>query len=288
MAKHYNWKIGEPLPILGAHSLAKHEVFSAYTSRYIPILSPMLQKTELNLTIIDGFCGGGAYRVGDGIVAGSPLLLLRAVRASEVELAAASQNGFRVRADFFFVDQNKHHIDFLQSELSKSEFASEVGRSIHVATDTFERQAPAIISAIKAKGPSHRALFFLDQYGWSAVSFGIIRQIFSSLNNPEVLITFSVDTLIDYLTTQTAKMRSGQAIDLDPALGEALADLRTESGQRAIIQGFLYKHIIQNTGAAFYTPFFIHSPGSHRSYWLLHLAPTASRGLARLSFRPKI
>ena len=70
-------------------------------------------------------------------------------------------------------------------------------------------------------------------------------------------------------------MRSGQAIELDASLGEALADLRTERRQRQVIQGFLYRHILERTGAHFYTPFFIHSPDSHRSYWLLHLSKHA-------------
>lgn len=275
MAKHYSWKVGEPLPVLGAHSLAKHQVFETYTSRYIHILSPMLAKRELNLTIVDGFCGGGAYSFQNSFVAGSPLLLLRSVQAAEVELAAARQHGFKVKADFFFIDQNKHHTEFLQSELENSEFSKDVGKTIHIKTDSFNNQARGIISAVKAKGPSHRALFFLDQYGWSAVSFGVVRHIFENLNNPEVIITFSVDTLINYMTEETAKAKSGQAIDLDPELGNVLSGLRTENGQRAVIQGFLYRHILKNTGAIFYTPFFIRSPVSNRSYWLLHLSKHA-------------
>jgi len=275
MAKHYAWKLGEPLPVLGAHSLAKHAVFARYTERYINILSPMPQQTGLNLTLVDGFCGGGAYRFNNEVVAGSPLLLLQAVQAAEAEQAAARRGGFRVNSDFYFVDRNAHHTAYLREELAKSPFAPEIDRSIRVWTGDFEARVGDIVSSIKAKGPGHRALFFLDQYGWSAVSFEVIRRIFAELANPEVLITFSVDNLIDYLTDQTAKMRGGQAIELDPGLGEALADLRTERRQRQVIQGFLYRHILERTGADFYTPFFIHSPESHRSYWLLHLSKHA-------------
>jgi three-Cys-motif partner protein len=272
MAKHYNWKIGEPLPVLGAHSLAKHNVFASYTGQYIRILSSIPQKRELNLTLVDGFSGGGTYLFKNEVVPGSPLLLLRAVQAAEAELAATRRRGFRVKSDFYFVDRNPHHSAFLREELAKSPFRDEIDHSIRIWTGDFEARVAEIIEAIRAKGPSHRALFFLDQYGWSAVSFAVIRRIFTDLANPEVLITFSVDTLIDYLTDQTAKMRSGQAIELDPALGEALAELRTEHRQRQVIQGFLYRHVLERTGADFYTPFFIHSPESHRSYWLLHLS----------------
>lgn len=90
-----------------------------------------------------------------------------------------------------------------------------------------------------------------------------------------MLITFSVDSLIDYLTDQTALARSGRAIELDASLRDALSALRTEHGQRYVIQSFLYKHVLSKTGALFYTPFFIRSPESHRSYWLLHLSKHA-------------
>lgn len=162
--KHYSWRIGEPVPEIGPHSLAKHSVFQRYTERYVCILSSVPAKRELNLTIVDGFCGGGAYSFGSELIAGSPLILLRAVKAAEAGLAAARQHGFKVRSDFFFVDALAEHTDFLRSELDRSEFRAKVGRTIHVTRDHFERQAPGIIAAIRAKGPSHRGLFFLDQY----------------------------------------------------------------------------------------------------------------------------
>ena len=270
--KHYGWKLGGDPPVLGAHSLAKHQVFQRYTERYIEILSPFLAKRELNLTIVDGLCGGGLYQFAGDTVPGSPMLLVRAVRAAEARLALARQHGFTVRADYFFVDRKKAHIDFLHDQLAQSEFSTEIGQSIHLATDNFENRAEGVIQAIRAKGSSQRALFFLDQYGWSAVAFSTIRRIFEQLKNPEVIITFSVDSLIDYLTSETSRMRSGQAIELDPSLGEALSAMKTEEGQRAVIQGFLYKHILNNTGGDYYTPFFIRSPESHRSYWLVHLS----------------
>ena len=272
---HYGWKIGEPLPRLGAHSLAKHQVFADYTQRYLDILSPMPQQRELRLTIVDGFCGGGAYEYDDGIVDGSPLILLRAVQAAEARLSAARQYGFKIHCDFYFVDKKADHTAFLQEELARSEFCDRVERDIHVWTGDFEEMVPTIVAGIRAKGPGQRSLFFLDQYGWSAVSFAAVRGLFAELANPEVLLTFSVDPLINYLTDQTAKLRAGQRIDLDPQLGDALADMRTERGQRAVIQGFLYRHILANTGADFYTPFFIRSPKSRWSYWLIHLSKHA-------------
>lgn len=273
--KHYGWKIGGPLPELGAHSLAKHKVVARYVERYIRILSSHPAKRELKLTIVDGFCGGGRYAFGDTTVEGSPLVLLRAVRATEAEMALSRQNGFVVKSDFFFVDKLKDHIDFLQSELQKTKFAVEIGKTIQLATAPFESHAAIIIQAIRAKGPSHRALFFLDQYGWSDVSFSVVRKIFSELKNPEVVLTFSVDSLIDYFRAEAANTRGGRAIEITGEFAECLASLKTEHGARYVIQNFLYRHILKKTGAFFYTPFFIRSVESHRSYWLLHLSKHA-------------
>lgn len=202
--KHYGWKLGGPLPKIGSHSLAKHQVFERYIERYIDIVAPHPAQRSLNLTIVDGFCGGGRYLYGSETILGSPLILLKSVRAGEVKLALQRQHGFEIKADFFFVDKSKDHIYFLRSELAASEFKNEVDRSIYLKNDTFERQAPSIIEFIQKKGTSHRSLFFLDQYGWSAVSFEVIRKIFASLKHPEVLLTFSVDSLIDYFREKTA------------------------------------------------------------------------------------
>jgi len=270
--KHYDWKLGKPPPKIGSHSIAKHDVFASYIDRYINILSANPRRRELNLTIVDGFCGGGVYRNGPVFIPGSPLRLLRAVKAAEASLTLARQNGFEMKSQFFFVDKQPEHIEYLQHELMTSEFSGDVGGSISVSRGLFEEKAADIIQFIKARGPSHRALFFLDQYGWSAVSFATVRRIFASLRNPEVLITFSVDSLIDYFSDETARTAGGQAIELDPVMGEAIKALKTERGQRQLIQGILYKHIISSTGADYYTPFFIRSADSRRSYWLLHLS----------------
>ncbi|MGN6572878.1 MAG: three-Cys-motif partner protein TcmP [Pseudolabrys sp.] len=270
--KHYSWKIGEPLPEIGSHSLAKHQVFDRYIGRYIEIVAPHPAQRSLNLTIVDGFCGGGRYSHTEGTIAGSPLILLRSVQAAEAALALQRQHGFKVNADFFFVDKQKEHIDFLMAELHDSEFKDALDRSIHLKWNSFENEASSIIDFIKRKGTSHRSLFFLDQYGWSAVSFETIRKIFEALRHPEVLLTFSIDSLIDYFREATASTKAGLAIDLDQRFASQLVDLKSERGARYLIQNYLYQHILHNTGARFYTPFFIRSADNHRSYWLLHLS----------------
>jgi hypothetical protein len=119
MTTHYEWKVGEPLPLLGEHSVAKHDIFEQYVGIYIERLTRRPSQTIFNLTIVDGFSGGGLYRLGSGVVDGSPLRLLRAVEAADQALKATRAKGFAVRADFFFVDENAEHIAFLRDLLAR-------------------------------------------------------------------------------------------------------------------------------------------------------------------------
>ena len=272
MAKHYEWKIGEPPPILGAHSVAKHDIFEQYVRIYIERLTRTPSQTMLNLTIVDGFCGGGLYLQGRDEVYGSPLRLLGAVEEADAALKAARAKGFAVRADFFFVDENAQHIAFLRDQLVKCGFGERIGRDIFVRCAPFEEACPHILDHIKKKGSAHRSLFFLDQYGWSDVRLATIRSILATLKNPEILHTFAVDALIDFLSLKSTDTQALLNIELEREDVRALTELRTGEGWRYLIQNGLYRHVQARTCSRFYTPFFIHSVEAHRSYWLLHLS----------------
>jgi three-Cys-motif partner protein len=272
MSGHYEWKIGESLPILDGHSVAKHDIFEKYVGIYIERLTRTPSQTMLNLTIVDGFSGGGLYRRGSSEVEGSPLRLLKAVEAADKALKTARAKGFVVRADFFFVDENPQHTAFLNDLLIKRGYGSRLEQDIFVRTAPFESVCPDIVAYIKRKGTAHRSLFFLDQYGWSDVRFETIRTILGALKNLEILLTFAVDALINFLSTKTSEGQALLNIEMAREDVRALMDLKTGEGWRYLIQNGLYHHVQAKTGSRFYTPFFVHSAESHRSYWLLHLS----------------
>ncbi|WP_426609399.1 three-Cys-motif partner protein TcmP [Bradyrhizobium sp. McL0616] len=272
MSGQYEWKVGQPLPILGPHSFAKHDIFDQYVGIYIERLTRTPSQTVLNLTIVDGFCGGGVYRRGTEEVEGSPLRLLTAIEVAERLLSAARTKGFTVKADFFFIDENPHHVAFLRDVLEKRGYGPRLGHDIFIRESSFESACPDVIAHIQRKGTAHRSLFFLDQYGWSDVRLETIRLILGALKNPEILLTFAVDALIDFLSVKTAETQALLNIELDREDVRDLLNLRGGEGWRYLIQNGLYRHIQGRTGSRFYTPFFIHSVESHRSYWLLHLS----------------
>lgn len=272
MSGQYEWRLGDSPPVLGAHSVAKHDIFEQYLSIYIEHLTRNPRQTMLNLTIVDGFSGGGLYRRGSAEVDGSPLRLLAAVETAERALGNARTKGFDIRADFFFIDANPHHVAFLTDVLQKRGYGARLGQDIFIRQALFENACPDVLAHIQRKGPAHRSLFFLDQYGWSDVRLRTIRAILATLKNPEILLTFAVDSLIDFLSMKTAETQALLNIDLNREDVRALTDLRAGDGWRYLIQHGLYRHIQDRTGSQFYTPFFIHSVEAHRSYWLLHLS----------------
>lgn len=224
--KSYDWRLGESPPLLGAHSVAKHEVFEQYLGIYIERLTRRLGQTTLNLTVIDGFCGGGVYRNGQTEAEGSPLRLLRAVERANAALHATRTKGFDVRADFIFVDENADHVDYLRGVLVHRGYGARLGSDIFLIRSTFEEACPDIVRRILRKGNAHRSLFFLDQYGWSDVRLATIRGLLDGLRNPEILLTFAVDALIDFLSEKTPETEALLAIELGREDVRALVDMR--------------------------------------------------------------
>jgi three-Cys-motif partner protein len=270
---HYDWKIGEALPELGAHSVAKHKVIEQYLDRYLDICVRTPAQEKQRLTIVDGFCGGGRYAFRGAELPGSPLVLLRTIAAAEKRLNACRPKGFQILTNFIFIDDKKEHTDFLRAEIEASEFVHLLDKSISIWTRPFTEAVDDLIVASKARHRKGQSIFILDQYGWSDVVFEDVRRILSELPKAEVFINFAVDTLIDYLSDKTAGTKAHSKIDLSPGLIREMVEHKSrEKAWRAIIQNKLYDHIKKWTTADFYSPFFVRSPESGRSYWLLHLS----------------
>ena len=269
---HYGWNQSGQLPTIGAHSLAKHEIFERYIGIYIDKLTHTWSQERLNLTIVDGFCGGGSYKLGDTIIDGSPLRLLAAVDSAQAALAIARAKGFHINIDFHFVDEKKAHLECLRDLLVQRGFGHRIGADVHLTHKTFEEAYPEIRDSIKAKGRANRSLFFLDQYGWSDVRLGTIRNILSELRSPEIMLTFAVDALIQYLSDDPRLARALLDIDIDREDVRDLMAMRDQDGWRYLMQNGIYARVCERTRAKFYTPFFIRSAESNRSYWLLHFS----------------
>lgn len=271
----YHWGPGLPLPQLGEHSAAKHDIYSLYVDRYVRTLTKRHVQSRLKVTIVDGFSGGGLYMRCGQVVEGSPLRLIAAVEKARAVLVER-RSDFCLDVDFIFIDENKNHIEFLSEQIKERGYANLIqSGKIRLVSSTFEDAIPDVIAAIRNKGRAHHSLFFLDQYGWSDVKLATVRRIMCELANPEVILTFMVDALINLLHDKTSSISALAAIDYSREDVRALLDIKDAHGQKGwkrAIQNSVYRHIKTCTGAAFYTPFFVHPPESHRDYWLIHLS----------------
>jgi three-Cys-motif partner protein len=268
----YDWQIGHTPPELDPHSAAKHAVLRSYTRRYIDVLTSDPRHDRLNLTLIDGFAGGGAYLWHGEPAPGSPMILLEEIAAAQARFQHERTKPFQLNAEFIFVEKIAGNYVFLEDTIRKSPFSSWTGKNIQMLNAEFEAELPRIIAHIQKRGGSHRCIFFLDQFGYNQVSFDAIRTILTSLQNTEIILTFNVDYLIDYLSREEAFLTAVKPVELTMDHIQEMLLLKDQRQARWAIQHLLYSHLVRQTGAPFYTCFFVKAPESHKSYWLVHIS----------------
>jgi three-Cys-motif partner protein len=270
---HHQWQLGAAPPIIRAHSLAKHRVLDKYLRRYIDVLTGNLRIPEFRFTLVDGFAGGGLYRDWQTNAPhfGSPLLMLRAMYDSALIAQARRTKEFRMDVEYIFVEKLLPSFRFLEATIQQSEFRGMVPDKIKLINDEFINQVDTIVNHIRSRRRGNRAIFLLDQCGFAEVPFFAIRSILSNLSNAEVILTFAAETLIDYLgsdgSMQPVLAKLGLEITRDQ-----IALAKQHANWKFAIQALLHRQLVENSGAKFFTPFFIRSKDAHRDLWLIHLS----------------
>ena len=271
--KKFEWKIGEPLPGIEAHTERKLEVIEQYLGVYFDTVTSNRRMDVLRITIVDGFCGGGLYQKGTEIRHGSPFALLNAVAQAEVRINAERHKPLQIIAHFYFSDVNKLHMAVLRNELLKSEFGKKVDDNIILQTGKFEDLLPLIIADIQKRQRQGRSFFVLDQCGYINVPVSCLQQIFSKLDKPEAILTFSIDALLNYLRTD------GSGLDELKQFGVtekfvSMWQSRNEDDNfgRATAQRVVMENLRTTSGAHFFTPFMMYSKTDKRWMLLAHLS----------------
>ncbi len=175
---------------------------------------------------------------------------------------------FTLDVRFFFIDDNAAAHHFLRQEISGTPFRPwlDDGKTIQIRTGRFDQFVPEIISYVQNRGTAGRAIFVLDQCGYSDVPMPIIRRILTDLPKAEIILTFATDWLIDYLTSSETSQKILECAGLELS-SEAIAAAKDQhpAKWREMIQVMLHREIHEKSGAAYYTPFFIDSPTAHRA-----------------------
>ncbi|MFT0140865.1 three-Cys-motif partner protein TcmP [Alcanivoracaceae bacterium MT1] len=270
----YQWTLGGNLPDLDEHSQAKHRIIAEYIQRYVEVYMSNTSIERFPLSIVDGFCGGGKYRsvLSNEEVDGSPFVIMNAVDDVEREINKDRRKPRSIDACYYFVDHAKQHTDFLREEIRKTRYGVKLGESIHVINDVFAKAAPAIVDRIGLRNRAQRCLFILDQYAYKDVPFNTVNYILKKLKGSEIILTFNVNSVLNYISDRKESRRALENIGLASHIDwKRLAALKEAGqGQRAV-QEQLASAIYNASGARHITLFFI-TPKGGLTYWLVHLS----------------
>jgi three-Cys-motif partner protein len=276
----YDWSDISSPPVLDSHSSVKHEIMCDYLRRYIAVFTKNPNVDRVRINIIDGFAGGGRYRspVDSEILPGSPVRLMRTMKTAEAEINACGRiKPFTLDATYYFVEIDKGAVD--QLRFSLAEFGLSGEKNVYIFHDNFLDIFPKICEDIKSRRRKPRNIFILDQYGYKDVPPFVLRKLFWLFpSGTEVILTFSTDSLINYISTKPGFVRTLEKLNLGGIPNHPDLQNSIEIKQsRLLIEQLLYEEIQSQCGASFYTPFFIVSRKSNRAYWLIHLSshPTA-------------
>ena len=271
MAKNFMWSSAGSLPNIEEHTKRKLDVLKNYLDVYFDTVVPNPATDQLNITLVDGFSGGGAYKDSTGTRVGSPLVLIDAVKSAELRLNANREKPLKINARFFFVDDEPEHIAALNRELAGRGY-NDGSNNITVLTGAFVDHLPAILNEIKSKQRVGRSVFFLDQFGYSDVPMAAIRSIFTALDRAEVVLNFAIDSLLNYLQEASSDLPLYQQFGIDTRFISDWNSRKDEQMGRAITQRALMAHIHSNSGAKFFTPFMLWSRTDNRWMMLAHLS----------------
>ena len=276
-SENFRWRAGGPPPELEEHSKAKLDVLRRYLRAYLERLNINPSRDKFTLDLVDGFAGGGLFRSAGEIVSGTPLIMIEESKRAEEELNRNRSKPLRFDFKYYFVDVEAAHVEHLKKALTERGYQPD-GTQIVLSNKRFEDAADEIIAEIRRRQPrAGRAIFLLDQCGFSHVATVLVARIFQKLPAAEVILTFAADALVNHLSDTPAFVQAVAPLQLPNARIRELIELKNGDGGRALVQRVLRHNMRATTGATYDTPFFIKPRRSRRALWFLHLSrhPTA-------------
>lgn len=273
----FRWHPDDPPPPIEEHSKAKLAVLRSYLRAYLDRLNVNPNREEFKLDLVDGFAGGGTFRDGGDIISGTPLIMLEEVENAESRLNRKRRKSLRFDCKFYFIEKEVEHAEHLRKVLTEREYRIGDGRII-VRNSKFEDEVDDIFGEIIRRQPrSRRAIFLLDQTGFSQVKLALVARILRELPAAEVILTFAADTLVNFLVETSSLVKAVAPLELPESRIQNLIAQKNGAGGRALVQRTLRTHLRTITGATYDTPFFLRPEKSRRALWFIHLSrhPTA-------------
>lgn len=275
----YFWQIGSPVPNIDHHTLIKHKILREYISAYIRTTMAMAIIPKLQLTLIDGFSGGGLYQTDTGsLVDGSPLIMLKTVNEERALLNIDRHTVKRtLSVNYEFIDSKTETIQFLKNHVHEQYvggcISAEDYQKISYHKSDFLKEIPSLKQKILSRKMGERAIFLLDQYGYKDVPLDSIREILSSFAKSEVILNFNIGSMLTYMSDHKNIRNSLERIKLDEYIPfHLLGKIKSDKNYRELLQRYVAAGIKKETGAKFMTLFFVKPAGLNSwGYWLIHL-----------------
>ena len=273
----FKWHPDGPPPSIEEHSKAKLDVLRSYLRAYFDRLNVYPGREEFRLDLIDGFAGGGTFRDGGQTLPGSPLIMLEEAEAAEDRLNRRRKKPLRFDCRFYFVEKEVSHTEHLRRVLTERGYRIDDGKVV-VRNGKFENEVGNILKEVVRRQPrAGRAIFLLDQTGFSQVELALVADIFRKLPAAEFILTFAADALINHLAETPEMVKAVAPLGLTKFDVRDLIAQKGEAGGMALVQRTLRTHLRTITGATYDTPFFLRPKKSRRALWFPHLSrhPTA-------------
>ncbi len=281
--KEFRWgRDGSP-PELQVHSEAKLRVFRAYLRRYLDILTQPRQRRELKLTIIDGFAGGGYFTFRGEEVSGSPLMILEELESAEIRVNEGRPNPVIFNIRTHFIDDNNNNLSALRNYLWTQGYGARIGSDINLHHGKIESKIDHIRSDVSLLSPrSGRSIFLLDQTGYTSVELSMVRSLLDEFDRSEVIMTWAIDWLIDFLNAGSDFAKAALGAGIDQSALQELLELKGQKGARYLIQNRLAQHLKAQLGNPYFTVIFVKPAESGRALWLVHASnhPAARNAMA--------
>jgi len=270
--KNFFWVPGDPPPLIEPHSIAKLDVLHGYLSRYIETLGMLVNMPVMRFDIVDGFSGGGIFTDKQGgLRFGSPLTFLHSIEAARIAVGEKRGRPLEIEARYFFVDSDKNAIEYLKQTLVEHGYRDALEESIFLINAEYTSVYEKIVGKISARSSRAKAIFLLDQFGYSDAPLDSISYILRKLPRAEIILNFATDSLLAYLNDSTEFRQALRKTGISESILEDDQIIGKHKGWRFLAERELSAAIKQATGSRFYTPFYIVSEESHRAYWLVHL-----------------
>lgn len=291
----YEWEIGSRPPLIDEHTKIKHKIYQDYIKEYIKTIVKKPAISSCKFIVVDAFAGGGLYIDSNQQEhSGSPVKIWEAIQEAEDEVNENRNKQFIVDRKLFLLEKEENTFNYLKNYLTCIEYDQHLDSKIILQKGAFVDKYQKIINKIHGSfGKNARAIFILDQYGYGDAPYSDIRKIFELLPKAEVILTLSVDDIIDYTPKHIETHRSNQqflfdikeavkrkyeltqtrALDKVGLNVDNLIKMKKENPYfwRGAIEKLVTEKLVFFTQAKHYTPFFLNRKDSHKSIWIMHL-----------------